>query len=253
MDLFKDLAGKTALVTGASQGLGRHFARVLAQAGCAVIVAARQTKKLEALCTELNALGARTASVALDLTNGKSISEAVSAGVAHFGHIDILINNAGIAESKAVLDQTDEDWDRVVDTNLRGAFLMAREVARHMVESKRSGSIINISSVLGFQVIGHLAPYAAAKAGLLQLTKAMALELVRNDIRVNAIAPGYIATDMNSEFFATKAGQRLIDQIPMRRLGSVNDLDGTLLLLASDSSRYITGSAFVVDGGFLLK
>lgn len=253
MNMFQDLVGKTALVTGASQGLGRHFAKVLAQAGCSVVLAARQTAKLASLCAELNALGAKTIPVALDLTSGTSICEAVTASVAHFGSIDILINNAGVAESKAALDQTDEDWDRVVDTNLRGAFLMAREVARHMVESKRHGSIINIASVLGFQVIGHLAPYTAAKAGLLQLTKAMALELARNNIRVNAIAPGYIATEMNNEFFDTKAGQRLIEQIPMRRLGNVSDLDGTLLLLSSDSSRYITGSAFVVDGGFLLK
>ena len=153
MNIFQDLAGKTALVTGASQGLGRHFAKVLAQAGCTVVVAARQTAKLETLCAELNAAGFLTAPVALDLTNGTSICEAVSASVAHFGPIDILVNNAGIAESKAFLDQTDEDWDRVVDTNLRGAFILAREVARHMVESKRPGSIINIASVLGFQVI----------------------------------------------------------------------------------------------------
>lgn len=252
MTVSFDLSGRVALVTGASQGLGRHFARVLAEHGCAVVLAARQKDKLMALREQLAGQGGRAAEVALDLRDGASVKAAIAAAEAPFGPIDILVNNAGIAESKPALEQTDDDWDRVVDTNLRGAFLMARDVAKRMVAQKRPGTIINIASALGLGVIGQLAPYAAAKAGLLHLTKSLAFEWSRHDIRVNAIAPGYIETDMTRDFFKTEPGLKLIRGIPMRRLGQENDLDGVLLLLASDASRYITGSTFVVDGGFLL-
>jgi 3-oxoacyl-[acyl-carrier protein] reductase len=246
-----DLTGRVALVTGASQGLGRHFACALAGRGAAVGLAARQADRLDALKSEIEAAGGRAATVALDVLDSAGIERAVAAVEGALGPLDVLVNNAGVAVTKPFLDQTEADWDRVVGTNLKGAFLVAQAVARGMAARGR-GSIINVASVLAFDVIGQLAPYAASKGGLVQLTRSMALELVRNDVRVNALAPGYIETEINREFFQTPAGQRLIQRIPQRRLGQVEDLDGALLLLASDASRYMTGSTIVVDGGFTL-
>jgi NAD(P)-dependent dehydrogenase (short-subunit alcohol dehydrogenase family) len=248
-----DLSGRVALVTGASQGLGRRFAEVLAGRGAAVGLAARQTGKLAALERALAGGRGRVASVAMDVTDRSSIERAVRAVEDALGPIDVLINNAGVAVSKGVLEQTEADWDQVVDTNLKGAFFTAQTVARRMVE-RGGGSIVNIASVLALGVIGHLAPYAASKGGLWQLTKTMALELARHDVRVNALAPGYIVTEINREFLETgAAGERIKKRIPQRRFGTPEDLDGALLLLASDASRYMTGSIIVVDGGLLLS
>lgn len=246
-----DLSGKVALVTGASQGLGRRFARVLAEHGAAVGLAARQVAKLEALQREIEAAGGRAASVALDVTSLPAIEAALDQLEASLGPLDILINNAGVAVSKGVLEQTEADWDQVVGTNLKGAFFVAQAVARRMA-AQHGGSIVNLGSVLSLDVVGHLAPYAASKGGLWQLTRAMALELARHDVRVNALAPGYIATEINRDFLATEPGQRMLKKIPQRRFGVPEDLDGALLLLASDASRYMTGSIIVVDGGFML-
>jgi NAD(P)-dependent dehydrogenase (short-subunit alcohol dehydrogenase family) len=240
-----------ALVTGASQGLGRRFAEVLAGHGAAVGLAARQVDRLRAIEESIRGRGRQAASVALDVGDLGAIEKAVDAIEAALGPLDVLVNNAGVAVTKAVLDQTEADWDQVVGTNLKGAFFVARAAARRMAE-RGGGSIINIASVLSYDVVGHLAPYAASKGGLLQVTRAMALELARSRVRVNAIAPGYIETEINREFLATEVGQRMLRKVPQRRFGKPEDLDGALLLLASDASRYMTGSVITVDGGFLL-
>jgi 3-oxoacyl-[acyl-carrier protein] reductase len=255
-DLFA-LSGRVALVTGASQGLGRRFAKVLAEHGARVGLAARQVKRCQELQAEIEGQGGRAASVALDVTAGVAAIEAALDGVEQaLGRIDILVNNAGVAVSKPVLDQSEADWDRVVDTNLKGAFFTAQAVARRMAmrdpKPAHGGSIVNIASVLALDVVGHLAPYAAAKGGLWQVTRTMALELARHGVRVNALAPGYIETEINRDFLAGPAGERMRQRIPQRRFGTTSDLDGALLLLASDASRYMTGSIIVVDGGFLL-
>jgi 3-oxoacyl-[acyl-carrier protein] reductase len=250
-ELF-DLSGRTALVTGASQGLGRRFAIVLAEHGAAVGLAARQLEKLIELEHEIASDGGRVASVALDVTDLASIERALASVEGVLGPIDVLINNAGVAGSKGVLEQTEADWDKVVDTNLKGAFFVAQAVARRMVECG-GGTIVNVASVLALDVVGHLAPYAAAKGGLWQLTRTMALELARHNVRVNALAPGYIVTEINREFLETgAAGERIKKRIPQRRFGTPEDLDGALLLLASDASRYMTGSIIVLDGGLML-
>jgi NAD(P)-dependent dehydrogenase (short-subunit alcohol dehydrogenase family) len=249
-DLF-DLTGRVALVTGASQGLGRRFARVLARHGAAVGLAARQVEKLEDLREAIAAAGGRAASVGLDVTDTAAIERALDQIENALGPVAILVNNAGVAVSKGVLEQTEADWDRVVGTDLKGAFFTAQAVARRMV-ARGGGAIVNIASVLALGVVGHLAPYAAAKGGLWQLTRSMALELARHGVRVNALAPGYIETEINRDFLATEAGERMKKRIPQRRFGTPEDLDGALLLLASDASRYMTGSIIVIDGGFLL-
>ncbi len=251
-DALFDLSGSVALVTGASQGLGRNFARTLAARGAAVALAARQLGKLQALEQEIVAAGGRALAVEMDVTDAASRTAALDKAEAQFGPVDILLNNAGIARDKPALDQSEADWGAVLDSNLKAPFMLATEVARRLVASGREGSIINIASVLGLGVTGNLASYSASKAGLIHLTRALAREWAGKGIRVNAIAPGYIATDINQEFFATPAGERLIRRIPQRRLGSESDLDGALLLLASRASRYMTGSVLVVDGGYLL-
>lgn len=248
-----DLAGKHALVTGASDGLGRHFAGLLAGAGASVTLAARRVDALEAARRAIEATGGRAQAVALDVTDEASVAAAVEAACEPTGGIDILVNNAGIAVPRSFLDLTAAEWDRVLDTNLRGAFLVGQAVARRMRDGGRGGSIVNVASILGFRVAGMVSAYAASKAGLIQLTEAMALELARHGIRANALCPGYTETDMNRAFFATEPGQALVRRIPQRRLGQMSDLDGALLLLASDTGSAITGAALPVDGGHLVS
>ncbi len=240
------LAGRVALVTGASGGIGRHAAEVLHEAGARVVLAARRHALVAAAAARL---GPRAAAVTLDVTDAAAIEVALEAAAAPFGPCDILINNAGIAVTKALLDQSDSDWDSVMATNLRGAFLMARGFARRLVAAGRPGAIINVTSILGRRTAGGVAPYAAAKAGLEHLTRAMALELARHAIRVNALAPGYIASDLNRALFATDSGQAMLKRIPQRRLGTLDDLTGPLLLLASAAGAHLTGATLVVDGG----
>ena len=247
-----DLTGKVALVTGASQGLGARFAETLAASGAAVAVAARQVAKLEDLAERIRGAGGTAHAVAMDVTDPASVTAAIADAEAGLGALDVLVNNAGIAVQKPFLEMEPEDYDLVLDTNLKGCFLVAQAVARRMKESG-GGSIINISSVLGTEVIGALSTYCASKGGLLQLNRAMALELSRYGIRVNAIAPGYIETSINSGFFKTEPGQKMVKTIPQRRLGQPDDLDGALLLLASDQGAYMTGSLITVDGGFVLR
>jgi 3-oxoacyl-[acyl-carrier protein] reductase len=250
-DLF-GLSGEVVLVTGASQGLGRQFARVLAERGAAVALGARQTGKLESLAKEITGAGGRAVAVAMDVTSQPSIRWALDQADAALGPVTVLINNAGVQRERAAVDLAEADWDAVIDTNLKGAFSCATEVARRMIARQQGGNVINIASVLGLGVMGHLSPYNASKGGLIQLTKSFALEWASKSIRVNALAPGYIDTEFNHEFWATPAGERLIKRIPQRRLGAEADLDGAIVFLASKASRYMTGAVLTVDGGFLL-
>ncbi|MBY0331865.1 MAG: glucose 1-dehydrogenase [Acetobacteraceae bacterium] len=241
------LEGRVALVTGASGGLGAHFARVLHGAGARVVLAARRTEALAALAGEL---GGRAAAVPLNVTEGEAVAQAFIAAEAAFGApCDIIVNNAGIAVTKPVLQQTEADWDSVLNVNLRGCFLVATEGARRLVAAKTPGSIINIASIGGLRILSGVAGYTASKAGLVQLTKQLAVELARHDIRVNALCPGYIETPINREFFASEAGQAVIRRVPQRRLGQPGDLSGALLLLASAAGAHMTGATLVVDGG----
>ncbi|MFQ5756384.1 MAG: SDR family NAD(P)-dependent oxidoreductase [Acidiferrobacterales bacterium] len=246
-----DLSGEVALVTGASSGLGRHFAQTLAGAGARVAVAARRRQQLQTLAAQIESEGGQALALAMDVTEAESIAEAFATVQDKLGPVTVVVNNAGVASADAALEVKERDWDRVVNTNLKGAWLVAQEAARRLVAAGVGGSIINVASILAVRVAGYTAPYAASKAGLMQLTRALAFEWARHGIRVNAIAPGYVETELNREFFATPAGQAMIKRIPQRRLGKPEDLNGALLLLASDASRYMTGSAIVVDGGHL--
>ena len=250
-DLF-DVSREVILITGASQGLGRQFARVLSAHGAAVALAARQTGKLKALEDEIKAKGGRAVAVEMDVTSAASIAKGLDAAESALGPITVLINNAGIAVEKLAVEQSEADWDAVIGANLKGAYFAATEVARRMIARKGGGNIINIASVLGFSVVKFIAPYAISKAGVVQATKALALELAASDIRVNALAPGYIDTDINHDVWETPAGEKLIKRIPQRRVGRESDLDGAIMLLASPASRYMTGSVVTVDVGFLL-
>ena len=255
MSFTIDLTGRTALVTGASSGLGRHFAGVLAQAGARVALAARRTDALAETKAAIEAAGGTALVVAMDVTDSTSVSTAVAQAWDGLGRIDILVNNAGVTATRPFLDMSEEEWDRVVDTNLTGCARVAREVARRMRDhgDGKGGSIVNIASILGMRVAGHVSSYIAAKGGLVHLTKAMALELARHGIRVNALCPGYVETELNADFFASDAGKALVKRIPQRRLGRLADLDGPLLLLASDTGAYMTGSVLAVDGGHLVS
>ena len=252
MSKLFDVSQEIILVTGASQGLGRQFARVLSAHGAAVALAARQVDKLKSLEEEIRGRGGRAASVKMDVTDTASIAKAIDAAEAQLGPLSVLINNAGIAIEKLATDQTEQDWDAVIGANLKGAYFTATEVARRMIARKQEGNIVNIASVLGFSVMKFLSPYTISKAGIIQATKVMALELAPGNIRVNALAPGYIDTEMNHAFWSTPPGERLAKRIPQRRIGAESDLDGAILLLASRASRYMTGSVVTVDGGFLL-
>ena len=245
MSKLFDLSGKVALVTGASSGLGAHFAHCLGAAGASVVLAARRADRLASLQAELEKKGVKARAVDLDVQSGKSIATAIDQA----GPLDIIVNNAGISIVKPALDMPEEDWDSVVDTNLRGAWLVAQGVAKRWVAGKRPGVIVNIASILGLRTIGQVAPYNASKAGLIHLTRALAMEWARHGIRVNAICPGYIETEMNSPFWKTPGGQRLIERIPQRRIGQPGHLDGALLLLASEAGAFMTGSIVTVDGG----
>jgi 3-oxoacyl-[acyl-carrier protein] reductase len=247
-----DVSKEIILVTGASQGLGRQFARVLSKHGAAIVLAARQTAKLKSLEQEIVGQGGRAVAVQMDVTDTPSIGKAIDRAEAALGPVTVLINNAGIAIEKLSVEQTEADWDSVINANLKGAYFTATEVARRMIARRQEGNIVNIASVLGFGVMKFLSPYTISKAGIIQATKVMALELAGNRIRVNALAPGYIDTEMNHAFWSTPSGEKLAKRIPQRRVGAESDLDGAIMLLASSASRYMTGSVITVDGGFLL-
>ena len=244
-----DISGEVVLVTGASSGIGRHFAQVLAAAGAKVAAAARRADRLSELARDIESRGGMCLPLACDVTKQDSIREAIANAEDRLGLLSVLVNNAGVVVSKPLFEHSEADWDHVVDTNLKGAWLAARDFAHHLVERKRPGRIINIASVLGFRTIGQVPAYCAAKAGLIHLTHVLAMELARHRILVNALAPGYVETDFNREFFKTEAGQRLISRIPLKRIAQSEDLDGALLFLVSPASAYVTGAVISVDGG----
>ncbi len=247
------LDGKHALVTGASSGLGEHFARFLAASGARVTLAARRETALARTVADIAAQGGQAQSVVMDVTDAASIERALERAEAGFGLITALVNNAGVTVTRAALDLDEAAWDQVVDTNLKGVWLTAQAVARRMVRDAQGGSIVNIASILGLRVAGGVAPYAVSKAGVVQMTKVLALEWARHGIRVNALAPGYIETELNSDFFTSDAGKALIKRIAQRRLGRAAELEGPLLLLLSDAGSYMTGSVIAVDGGHLVS
>jgi len=242
------LAGKRVLVTGASSGLGRHFAKTLARAGAQVIVGARRVDRLEDLVADLNRNGSNAVAMALDVTSRASVIACLDDICRRFGGLDVVVNNAGVSDTKGVLEYTDEDWDAIVQTNLTGAWMVAQESARRMAEHG-GGSIVNVTSILATRLAGAVGPYCAAKAGLAHLTRSMALELARHRVRVNSLAPGYVMTEINQAFLQSDAGERLKRRIPAREFCQLDDLDGALLLLASDAGRAMTGSEIVVDNG----
>jgi NAD(P)-dependent dehydrogenase (short-subunit alcohol dehydrogenase family) len=244
-----DLQGQAALVTGASSGIGRHLAALLAAAGAKVALAARRADRLAEAAREIEAAGGRCLPIACDVTRPDSVAAAVAAAEGELGPLTILVNNAGVTVAKPVLQHTEEEWDYVLDTNLKGAWLMAREFVQHLVDRQRPGRIINIASVLGVRTIAWVPSYSAAKAGLIHLTHVLAMELARYGILVNAIAPGYVETDFNRDFLRSEAGKKLEARIPLRRVGRADDLDGAMLLLASPAGAYITGAVIAVDGG----
>ena len=245
-----DLSAATVLITGGGTGLGKQFAKTLAQAGARVIIAARRVDKLQETVAEISASGGSASCVPMDVCASASITEAVAACNA-MGPLTALVNNAGASSEHMLAASSEEDWDKVHNTNLKGAWLVAREVSLGMAQSG-GGSIVNISSALATAVQKGTGPYAAAKAGLEQLTRGMAVEWARYGIRVNAIAPGYIYTDLAAGFLDTEAGQRLVKALPQRRLGKPEDLDGVIRLLCSDASSYMTGAVIPVDGGMSL-
>lgn len=248
IDTF-DLRGRRALITGASSGLGTHFAKTLAAAGAEVLLAARRLDRLHDLEAEIVANGGTVRSASLDVTDAASVAALVR------GHpdIDIVVNNAGVVREARVYDIEEADWDAVIDTNQAGVFRVAQAYAKMMRQRGSGGSIINIASILGLRQGAGVLPYAVSKAAVVQMTKVMALELARDGIRVNAIAPGYIETELNEAFWETEPGKAMIRRIPQRRLGELRDLDGPLLLLASPASAYMTGSVISVDGGHLVS
>ena len=247
------LKGKVALVTGASSGFGKHFATVLSQAGAKVVLAARRTELIQAEADKIIAGGGEAMAVTMDVTSSASIAAALDEIESAFGVVTIVVNNAGITIPKLLLDLSDDNWTNVIDTNLTGVAYVARESARRMIAAGVAGSIVNIGSILAERVQKALTNYAASKAAVVQFTKAAALEFAQYNIRVNALCPGYFNTDLNSEWFKTSEGQALIKRIPQRRTGTLSELNGPLLLLASDAGSLMTGSAVTVDGGHVLS
>jgi NAD(P)-dependent dehydrogenase (short-subunit alcohol dehydrogenase family) len=246
-----NLNGKTALVTGAGSGLGRNFAQTLADAGATVVLAARRREKLQETAESIADKGGNAICVDLDVTDSDSIQSCFVEFEASVGNADIVVNNAGIARQDFLVDISEANWDAVIETNLKGVFLVAQRAAQSMIEAEKPGSIINIASILGLRVSKALASYIAAKSAVVQVTRAMALEWAQFGIRVNAIAPGYFITEMNQEQFEAGAGEILTKRIPMRRVGEVEELSGPVLLLASNAGSFMTGSTIVVDGGQL--
>jgi NAD(P)-dependent dehydrogenase (short-subunit alcohol dehydrogenase family) len=243
------LDGQRALVTGASSGFGAHFAQLLSDAGAEVVLAARRIDKLQALTERLQINGGNALAVALDVSSKDSVRACFDAA----GVCDIVINNAGVTVTRSMLDQSEEDWDSVIDTNLKGGWLVATEAARRLRDAGRPGTILNIASVLGERVAAGVAPYAISKAGVVQATKVMALELARYKIRVNALLPGYVVTDLNRDFLDSEPGQKLRNRVPSREFVQLSDLDGPLLMLVSNAGAGMTGACVAVDRGHLVS
>lgn len=246
------IADKVALVTGASSGLGEHFARVLAHAGAQVVLAARRQDRLEVVCRSIVAEGGRAVPVALDVGDPDSVTQALAEAQQALGPVDILVNNAGVAESRSFLKLDEASWNHTLEVNLNGAWRVAHQVTRQMVERGQHGVVVNIASILGLRVGFGNSAYAVSKAALVQLTRAMALELGPKGIRVNALCPGYIATELNAAYFATQAGADYVKSTLPGRTGKLSELDGPLLLLCGDAGSFINGVVLPVDGGHLV-
>ena len=244
---------KVAVITGASSGIGRQSALVLLEAGYSVVLAGRRAELLDSAIAEAGAPAGKALSVTTDVSDPDSIKNLFARTVETFGRLDLLFNNAGQFSPRDPLeDLTIEQWTTVVNVNLNGVWRMAQEVAKHMVRLGHGGSIINIASMLGLAAVPYIPAYCASKAAVVNLTRALAVELAKHDIRVNAIAPGYFESEMTHEFLGSAEGRTMIGQIPQRRSGNPAELDGALLLLASDASSYMTGSVLTVDGGHTL-
>ena len=247
-----DMSDECALVTGGGTGLGKQFATVLAAAGANVILCARRTDKLEETVCDIREKGGEAHAIPMDVTDSNSVAAAFQQAL-EVAPVSVLINNAGLASEYMLLDMPEENWDAVVDTNLKGSWLVARAATRQMMDHDSRGSIVNIASVLGTSVQKGTGPYAATKSAVLHLTRAMSLEWARHGIRVNALAPGYYRTDMAQDYLDSQAGEQLLKRIPARRLGEPSEMDGAILLLASSASAYMTGSVVTVDGGLGLS
>lgn len=254
MGIELNFEGKVALITGASSGLGARFAKVLALAGAQVVLASRRVERLKELRAEIEAEGGAAHVVALDVTDYGSIKAAIAHAETEAGPIDILVNNSGVSTTQRLIDVTPEDYAFVMDTNQRGAFFVAQETAKRMIarakgDPKKQHRIINIASVAGLRVLPQIGIYCMSKAAVVHMTKSMAVEWGRYGINVNAICPGYISTEINGEHFESEQGQNLINMLPRKRLGKPEDLDGLLLLLASEESRFINGAIITADDG----
>jgi 3-oxoacyl-[acyl-carrier protein] reductase len=251
-DMFS-LKGRVALVTGASSGLGVQFARALSDNGAAVALVARRADRLKSLQNEIEEKGGRAVAIEADVTDHAAVVRAFDAAEKAFGTVTILVNNAGIAHGGRAVEMPPEEWRKVLSTNLDAVFFWAQEAARRLLAAKKQGAIVNIASVLGLAVSKGAVAYAAAKAGVVQVTRALAVELAFKGVRVNAIAPGWFVTEMNNEYLTGEAGAAIKREIPMGRFGNPGDLDGALLLLVSDAGSYITGATVVVDGGQVVQ
>jgi NAD(P)-dependent dehydrogenase (short-subunit alcohol dehydrogenase family) len=246
------LDGKTALVTGASSGLGWRFATTLAAAGARVALAARRIERLEALKAEIERAGGRAHALALDVTDVASVRAGVAAAEAALGPLDILVNNSGVSVTKRAGEVEEADYDFVMDTNARGAFFVAQAAGRAMIAARRPGRIVNIASAAGLRVLGQLSVYCMSKAAVVHMTRALALEWGRYGINVNALCPGYIETEINRDYWQTDGGRKLVAMLPRRRVGKPEDLDGLLLLLASEQSGFVNGAVIAADDGLSL-
>jgi NAD(P)-dependent dehydrogenase (short-subunit alcohol dehydrogenase family) len=254
MDLGAMLKGRRVLITGASSGLGSHFARLAARCGAKVVIGARRKARLDALAAELQLLGSpQVNALELDVASAASVAQAFEAITASGDALDVVVNNAGISNDGLAIEQPIEQFDEVMAINLRGVWLVATEAARRWKAAGRGGSIVNIASIQGERVAPGIAAYSTSKAGVVHMTKSLALEWARHGIRVNAIEPGYIRTEMTDEMWDTDYGKALIKRIPMRRLGKPEELDGALLLLATEAGSWMTGAAIAVDGGHLVS
>jgi 3-oxoacyl-[acyl-carrier protein] reductase len=251
-DMFS-LKGRVALVTGASSGLGVQFARALSDNGAAVALVARRADRLKSLQNEIEGKGGRAVAIEADVTDPAAAIRAFDVAEKAFGTVTILVNNAGIAHGGRAVEMPPEEWRKVLSTNLDAVFFWAQEAARRLLAAKKQGAIVNIASVLGLAVSRGAVAYATAKAGVVQVTKALAVELAFKGVRVNAIAPGWFITEMNDAYLTGEAGTAIKREIPMGRFGNPGDLDGALLLLVSDAGSYITGATVVVDGGQVVQ
>jgi NAD(P)-dependent dehydrogenase (short-subunit alcohol dehydrogenase family) len=249
-DLFS-VADKHILITGASSGLGEHFAKTLSECGARVSLAARRIERLQKLVEDIHSTNGKAQAILMDVSDSKSVAAGFDEAKKHFGAVDVAINNAGVASLEPSVEVLEEEWLRIVGANLNGAWYVAQQAGKQMIESGNGGSIINIASIMAYRQKAGLAAYCSSKAAVNHLTHVLALEWATHDIRVNAIAPGYIHSEMTDALLTSEPGIEMIAKIPQQRAGNPEDLDGALLLLCSEASSFMTGSTITVDGGHL--